>query len=125
MSTRDIPPKFDFEPLPGYMWLVDRRLVGFAGFTQLQPWYYVDAGHVMEVRTQWPNGPAKDRLVVFARRQDNDDLACFSVADGKAVEVVLLHGWTSSGYDVLRRYDSFWGWVKAIIDDVAEWSTST
>jgi hypothetical protein len=119
----DQRPQFDFEVPRGYLWLLERDLVSFEPFGKLQPWYYMDAASAFSPTTRWPNGPASARLESFARRQDNDELACFEIAeDGAAGGVVVINGWTPAGYDVLSRHSDFWQWLKTVIDDIAEWS---
>jgi len=105
----------------GYQWLIDRGLVGFEPFTQLQPWHYLPSDQRFWATEQWPGASAKP-LYVFARRQDNDDLACVafdenSIPDG----VVHIEGWTASGFDVVEEFPDFWSWVQQVILDISEW----
>lgn len=114
-----------FEPPKGYAWLLQQHMVGFEAFSQLQPWYYLDQTSVFEVRRVWPNGPYDGDLVAFARRQDNDDIACFHVLQGNVQAIMVIHGWTTAGYAVVQTYPTFWDWLKAVVDDIAEWVEST
>ena len=114
-------PDFDFDVPVGYSWLIDRNLVGFTPESGLQPWYFVPEGQVIDLSRKWPSGPSGTRLVVFARRQDCDDLACFEVTDQRATRIVLVHGWTEAGYSILQKSDDFWEWLKSVVDDIAEW----
>jgi hypothetical protein len=115
-------PEFRFTPLKGYQWLIERGLVGFTASSQLQPWYFLAQDKVFSVTRNWPDGPWQDgELEAFARRQDNDDIACFHVVDGVTSGVVMVHGWTGAGYEVIGSFASFWEWVKVVIDDIAEW----
>lgn len=118
------PPAFPCLAPAGYAWLLDRGWVGFEPFTGLQPWHYVEADSWFSVKERWPHGPSDRELVLFARRQDNDDLACFELGREGVERVVVIHGWTSSGYDIGSVHASFWDWLKASIDDVAEWCAS-
>ena len=106
-------PTFAFSVPRGY---------GLLANTALQPWHYLSAEQVIDVTERWPAGPSTARLVAFARRQDNDDLACFEVIDDSARRIVVVHGWTPEGYAVVRTFDHFWDWLKAVIDDVAQWA---
>lgn len=114
-------PDVDFEPPPGYTWLLERGIAGYESFGPLQPWHYLPARDVFEVSELWPDGPLPGRLVVFARRQDCDDLACFELSARRVTGLWNIHGWTGSGYDALAAFDSFWDWLKAVTDDIAEW----
>ncbi|MDI9071545.1 hypothetical protein [Xanthomonas oryzae] len=105
----------------GYKWVMQRGLVGYDSFSQLQPWYFVSLDHCFWATERWPCVYGK-RLFVFARRQDNDDLACFVVDDaGMAGQVLIIQGWTSDGFRVIREFPDFWEWLKGVIDDIAEW----
>jgi hypothetical protein len=117
-------PQFDFETPLGYFWLLERGLIGFEMNSQFQPWHYLPARHVFELTDRWPLGPSRKRLVAFAKRQDNDDLACFEVEAGVARRVLVVHGWTDSGYDVEAELNGFWEWLKLAVDDMQEWIES-
>jgi hypothetical protein len=104
----------------GYRWLIQRGLAGYDVFTQLQPWYFVPLEQCFWANDLWPN-ICDRRLFVFARRQDNDDLACFDVDEhGITNQVVLVHGWTNTGFDIIQEFPDFWKWLKAVVDDIAE-----
>jgi hypothetical protein len=121
MNSSQIP-NFDFVPPKGYRWLIDRKLVGFDDDeSPLQPWHYLSSRYAFDLSKRWPNVPASGRLFAFAKRQDNDDLACFEVVGNQASRVVLVHGWTPEGYWPLQTFDTFWEWLKAVVDDVEEW----
>jgi hypothetical protein len=70
------------------------------------------------ISERWPKGPM--HLIAFAKRQDNDDLACFEVVGKGTNRVVLVHGWTPEGYTILRTFDTFWAWLKSVVDDIEE-----
>ncbi len=118
-TTRE--PHFDFDTPRGYKWLLKRGLVGYYDSSPLEPWYYLERDEVFDVTDEWPHGPAKDRLVAFARRQDSDDVACFEVGPQGANSVVIIHGWTNAGYDIVAEYRTFWEWLRSVIDDIGEW----
>lgn len=116
------PPIFSFTVPTGYRYMIAQDLVGFAPNSKLQPWYFLDHDSVIEVTRKWPEVPyPKGDLIAFARRQDYDELACFCMAKGKTVAIVLIHAWTGSGYTILAEYKSFWDWLKAVIDDISSW----
>ncbi|MBE2197082.1 MAG: hypothetical protein IAE79_00635 [Anaerolinea sp.] len=113
-------PLFEFDIPIGYKWLLERNLVGFDTHSQLQPWYYLDRENVFSVTQKWPQvAYSKGELIAFARRQDCDDIACFSVKKGGTNAIVVIRGWIDAGYEVINYYASFWEWVKSVIDDIA------
>ena len=112
-------PMFDFPIPPGYRWMLEKGLISF-GSSPLYPWHFLDRMNSFTVDEKWPHkSGTSDRLVAFARRYDNDDIACFTRI-GEVTKVTVIHGWTPSGYDVISTYDSFWDWVRSVIDDIAE-----
>ncbi len=118
-------PDFSFLPPLGYLWLIERGITGFEPGSGLQPWHCLDSESAFSVSQRWPGRIIVEvELYAFAKRQDNDDLACFKVQGGKAIAVALVHGWTSNGYDIIAEYQSFWDWLKSVIDDIAEWVES-
>ncbi|MCK4145036.1 hypothetical protein HI806_14535 [Ralstonia solanacearum] len=105
----------------GYRWLLDRALVGYEPFTQLQPWHYLPLEQCFWASDRWP-GVTNKRLLAFAKRQDCDDLACFVAAGNNTIQgIALIHGWTASGYDFYQEFDDFWAWLKHVVDDIAGW----
>jgi hypothetical protein len=105
----------------GYRWLIQRKLIGYDAFTQLQPWYFTHEDQCFWANEHWPS-ICDRKLFVFARRQDNDDLACFDVDErGIATQIVIIQGWTAAGFKVIQEFPDFWEWLKAVVDDIAEW----
>lgn len=105
----------------GYLWAVRHSWAGYTEFTALQPWYFLEETKRFIATDKWPNSSFSGKLIAFARRQDNDEIACFVVESNKVVQIIVINGWTSMGYDVLQTYSSFWEWMKIVIDDIAEW----
>jgi len=104
-----------------YNWLVERGIAGFAPFTQLQPWYFTPKDQSFWATKHWPSSGNR-KLFVFARRQDNDDLACFALnTDGRIEGILIIQGWVDNGFEILREFSSFWEWFKFVIDDIADW----
>jgi hypothetical protein len=58
------------------------------------------------------------KYVPFARRQDNDDLACI---DPEAPEtVVVVHDFSSEGNELRQRFDSFWDWFRSAVEQMID-----
>lgn len=105
----------------GYRWLLDRALIGYEPFTQLQPWHYLPLEQCFWASDRWP-GVTDKRLFAYAKRQDCDDLACFIVAvDGTVKGIVLIHGWTGDGFEFCHEFPDFWAWLKHVVDDIDNW----
>ena len=114
-------PEFDFKVPDGYRWLSERGLVSFEPNGPLQPWHYFPRQDTFEPTKRWPRAGSRTRLVAFAKRQDSDDMACFEVSGDRVTQIVMIHGWTSEGFEVTGTFPDFWAWVRGVIDDVSEW----
>lgn len=112
--------RFPFALPAGYRWLIDRGLAGFEPNSALQPWYLLPPEQVFSVSDRWPRAAETSQLYAFARRQDCDDLACFK-EDAPQPGVVVVHGWTPDGYEVVARFDSIWEWLRKVVRDIEEW----
>ena len=58
------------------------------------------------------------RLIPFARRGDNDDIACFEVNKGE--QVMIIHDFASIGYEQRECFDTFWEWFRYAIELMIE-----
>jgi len=58
------------------------------------------------------------QLIPFARRYDNDDIACFEI--GYEGKVVIIHDFASQGWEQREIYDTFWDWFRSVINDMIE-----
>ena len=79
-------------------------------------WYLMNSEQIdiriNGLKSRYPNR----KLVPFARRDDNDDIACFEVDKGERVQII--HDFASVGYEQRGEYDSFKDWVKAAIEEL-------
>lgn len=53
-------------------------------------------------------------VIPFARRDDNDDIACFEVGKGKSVQII--HDFASEGFEQRKEQGCFWDWFRDAID---------
>jgi len=88
------------------------------GITNLEPWYIIDGDSlrttIAGLRERYP----ARRLVPFARRQDNDDIACWDLdADEK---VFVIHDFASPGWEQRGIFASFWDWFRKAVEDMIE-----
>ena len=114
--------RFPFAVPAGYRWLIDRGLAGFEPNSALQPWYLLPREQVFSVSDRWPRAAQDSTLFAFARRQDCDDLACLAMRhEDRQLRVVVVHGWTPEGYDVVAEFDTIWNWLRSVVRDIEEW----
>lgn len=93
-----------------------KRLVE-RGVVYLEPWYLLEQGQARERFSGLKERfPGKD-LVPFARREDNDDVAC--LAPSCRGKVVVIHDFSSDGWE--RRVElEFYDWLRAAVEAMIE-----
>lgn len=93
-----------------FLKIVDLKL------TDLDLWYLMPKEQV-EIRIKGlKNRYPKRKLIPFARRDDNDDIACFEI--GKGNKVQIIHDFSNEGYEQRKEYDCFWTWFKDAIEEM-------
>ncbi|WP_127102300.1 MULTISPECIES: hypothetical protein [unclassified Asaia] len=106
----------------GYHWFREKGLAGYEPFSQLEPWYFLSDEQIFSIDERWPKNSEFKNIIAFARRQDNDDIACFFNYENETQKrVLIIHGWTDGGYDICNQYDDYWGWIKTVLEDVRLW----
>lgn len=88
------------------------------GMTDLDPWYVIEGQSLRDTMKGLTERYPERRLVPFARRQDNDDVACWSV--GTNDEVLIIHDFASAGWEQRDRFPSFYEWLRRAIEDLIE-----
>lgn len=58
-------------------------------------------------------------LVPFARRIDNDNIACWDL--DKAGRVSIIHDFASPGWEQEAELEDFYGWLRQAIEDLIEY----
>ena len=59
------------------------------------------------------------RLIPFAQRIDNDDVACFE--RGKDNQVFVIHDYASTDWEQREIYADLWAWLAVAVNDMIEW----
>jgi hypothetical protein len=74
------------------------------GLTDLEPWWIFDGDQLRRraigLRERYP----ERQLVPFARRQDNDDVACWDLDHG---DVAVVHDLASAGWEQRGRFPDY------------------
>lgn len=95
-----------------FLKIVELNLVDF------EMWYLMSTEQVeiriKGLRSRYPSR----KLIPFARRDDNDDIACFEVGRGNKVQII--HDFASEGYEQRKEYDCFWDWFRNAIEEMIE-----
>lgn len=83
-------------------------------------WYIMDEEGVIDrlkgLKERYPDR----KLIPFARRGDNDDIACFELDKGERVQIV--HDFASVGYEQRKECNDFWEWLEEAIKEMIEYN---
>lgn len=103
-------PLFDYPK--GYLKLKSLNLVNF------DLWFFIPDEQldirINGLKKRFPNR----QLIPFARRADNDDIACFEL--GKAECVQIIHDFSSPGYEQREEYENIWIWARNAFEELIQ-----
>ena len=90
--------------------IVELNLVDF------DMWYLMNSEQVdIRIKGLKSRYPSRN-LIPFARRDDNDDIACFEVGKGNSVQII--HDFADEGFEQRKVYEFFWDWFRDAIDEM-------
>ncbi len=111
LSKEELPAWFVYPK--EYKVLIEQNLLDFA------PWIILpkDSARIRleGVKKRYPNRC----LFPFARREDNDDLACFEKNRG----VAIIHDFASEGFEGGKESMEFWDWFRMAVEDMIEYNS--
>lgn len=90
--------------------------------TNVSPWRFLEdeeaSGVYSGLRELYPD----HILLPFARRDDNDDAACFVISSPTLPvdQVVVVHLFADEPDAFDAVYDSFWDWFRSAVDEMIE-----
>ena len=85
----------------------------------ITPWHLLEAEQArVDLRGLRERYPSRE-LFPFARRQDNDDVACW--AQGTGERVFVIHDFASPGWENEGNFDDVWSWFRAAIEETIDW----
>jgi hypothetical protein len=109
LTITELPEGFDYPP--EFIRVVE------LGLTNLEPWWIFDGDQLRRRVTALRERYPERRLLPFARRQDNDDVACWDLAQG---DVAVIHDLASPGWEQRARYPDFNAWLRRAVEDLIE-----
>ncbi|NDW53265.1 hypothetical protein [Aliiroseovarius sp. PrR006] len=116
-AFKSIAPK----PLDGFEFPPEYIRLRRLGFSDLEPWYFLDEQQLSQtlagLRQRYPDR----KLIPFARRQDNDDTACWDQQDNNTV--YIIHDFASVGYEERDTFDGLYSWLRAAVEDLIEFDS--
>jgi hypothetical protein len=111
LSIEELPRGFWYPP--AFVRVVE------LGLMDLEPWHLLEGGPLRERHAGLAKRfPARD-LVPFARRQDNDDIACWEPSRGTE-KVVVVHDFASPGWEERAEYPGFYDWLRQAVEDLID-----
>lgn len=61
-------------------------------------------------------------IILFARRLDNDDRACFEESKFLTEpKIIIIHNFATSGWEKKKELEKFLDWLKLVEEDIKEW----
>jgi hypothetical protein len=99
-------------PLPAE---IERLVV--LNLIDLEPWHIMPRD---EARTRFDGLRSRYQPIYFpfARRHDNDDIACLDPSQLGTVTVV--HDFATAGSEAKTIHETFWDWFRTAIEDMIE-----
>ena len=95
----------------GYNRLLEQGIVRF------EPWELLVGTALVERLEGLKRRYPERELLPYARRTDCDDVAC---VEGGGTKVVIVHDFSSSGFERRGVFPDFWSWFRAAIDEMIE-----
>lgn len=102
----------EFEYPEAYEKLLELKLFDF------DVWYLIPEEQaqrrLLALQERYPSR----KLIPFARRDDNDDIACFEVGKGNRVQII--HDFASSGFEQRTELQDLWEWIENVVKKMVE-----
>jgi hypothetical protein len=108
--TKDINLPDGFVYPAGFLKILELNII------DIEPWYILDRDQFKDKYEGLQKRFPLIILIPFARRQDNDDVACFGINTGE--KVLIIHDYASPGWEQRKIYDTFWDWFRNSIEDM-------
>jgi len=119
MSTHDMRPTvklpYGFKLPSQFLRLRELDLM------KLEPWDVLTDDRMLNVAKRLADMYPARALVPFARRQDNDDIACWD--GGDSTKVHIIHIFTSPGHEQREVFLTFYDWFRAAVEDFIDFDS--
>ncbi|MET3806850.1 hypothetical protein ABIB25_003870 [Nakamurella sp. UYEF19] len=110
LPSSDLPPEFSY-PV-AFLRLIDNGILDF------EPWQLLFGEILVEMRIGLGERYPTRQLVPFARRINNDDVACWDLDTG---DIAIVHDWASPGWEQRARFPDFKAWLRAAFDEFIDY----
>lgn len=118
LKERDLKKMMENEKIKNFsypkefLYIIDLNLINFEVWN-----FYSYEGAIFRMqglKKRYPEG----KIVPFAKRDDNDDIACFDI---ETREVYVIHDFSTEGYKNRIIYENFEEWFKVCIENMFEY----
>ena len=89
------------------------------GLTNLEPWHVLDGEEISLLLDGLRKRYTTRMLIPFARRIDDDDVACWDI--DRAGKVSIIHDFASPGWEQQAEFDDFYAWLRQAVEDLIEY----
>ncbi len=106
LDKNELPEWFTYPA--NFLRVVEQELLDF------DPWIVLQGKQLVTrfsgIKERYPGRS----LIPFARREDNDDVACWDKQ--KPGIVVIIHDFSSPGYENKEEFSCFWNWLRSALE---------
>jgi len=89
---------------------------------EMEPWRFLWSAEAENLPSGLKKRYPERCLVPFARRIDNDDVACFDASDKSSnPRVVIIHDFASPGWEKRGEANNFLDWLELVKHDMEDW----
>ena len=87
----------------------------------LEPWVIMEGDYLKKRYEGIIKRYHKKNLIPFARRIDNDDIACWD--SNHLNMVVIIHDFASAGWEQRQIYNNFDEWMQSVKNDIQNYNS--
>ncbi|WP_432944816.1 hypothetical protein ACQPXM_03905 [Kribbella sp. CA-253562] len=111
LTPADLPDGFEYPPQ--FIRVVE------LGLTDLEPWRIIEGEELALLLDGLGKRYPRRTLVPFARRIDDDDVACWDI--DRSSRVSIIHDFASPGWEQQAEFDDFYTWLRQAVEDLIEY----
>lgn len=110
-NLSELEKKFENFKFPqSYLKVIELNLLDY------EYWYLMNKEQIKSRKDGLDKRFPNRKLIPFARRDDNDDIACFEI--GYDEKVFIVHDYAAEGYERRQEFDNFWSWFISAIKEL-------
>lgn len=110
LTEKELPAGFEYPR--EFLRIVELKIL------DIEPWYLLQGKPLRDVLAGLAERYSDRKLIPFARRQDNDDVACWQSSSNR--EVYIIHDFASPGWEEHGKFPGFYEWFRRAVEDFIE-----